>query len=142
MNLKALLNDLIRLYSFISQVVTFNDDELEKLYAFGRMLARKLPADKKERLPLEVTDQIDLDALRIQKINEGSISIHKGDEIHSPGYDGKTGIKVVDKDLLSKIVEALNDKYGTEFGEVDKLILQRLEERVVSNGSINEEYES
>jgi type I restriction enzyme R subunit len=133
---KGILKDYNRLYSFISQVITFNDVELEKLYAFGRMLARKLPADKKERLPLEVTDQIDLDALRIQKINEGSISIHKGDEIHSPGYDGKTGIKVVDKDLLSKIVEALNDKYGTEFGEVDKLILQRLEERVVSNEAL------
>lgn len=133
---KSLLKDYNRLYAFISQVITFSDLELEKLYAFGRMLARKLPADKKERLPLEVTEQIDLDALRIQKINEGSISLHQGDEIHSPGYNGKSGIKVVEKELLSKIVKALNDKYGTEFGEADKLILQRLEERVISNDAL------
>ena len=133
---KSLLKDYNRLYAFISQVITFSDLELEKLYVFGRMLARKLPADKKERLPLEVTEQIDLDALRIQKINEGSISLNQGDEIHSPEYNGKSGIRVVEKEPLSKIVEALNDKYGTEFGEADKLILQRLEERVISNDAL------
>ena len=133
---KGLLKDYNRLYSFISQVITFCDVELEKLYVFSRMLYRKLPADNKEKLPKEITEQIDMDALRIQKINEGIIVLDQGDEIHSPNYDGKSGLRIIEREQLSKIVNALNDKYGTDFGEADKLILQMLENRVISNEAL------
>lgn len=132
---KGLLKDFTRLYSFLSQVITFQDPELEKLYAFGRLLARKLPV-KKDTLPLEVTNQVDMDALRIQLINSGAISPNEGDPINPASYDGKTSLPIPDEELLSIIIGDLNDKYGTEFSGTDKIIAQRLQERIESNESL------
>ena len=47
------LTDYVRLYGFLSQVLTFADADLEKLYVFARHLRRLLPPDKDE-LPIEV----------------------------------------------------------------------------------------
>ena len=40
------LTDYVRLYAFLSQVLTFADADLEKLYVFARHLRRLLPADE------------------------------------------------------------------------------------------------
>ena len=40
------LTDYVRLYAFLSQVLTFADADLEKLYVFARHLRRLLPADR------------------------------------------------------------------------------------------------
>ena len=40
------LTDYVRLYAFLSQVLTFADADLEKLYVFARHLRRLLPADQ------------------------------------------------------------------------------------------------
>jgi type I restriction enzyme, R subunit len=52
-DLRGYLADYVRLYAFLSQVLTFADAELEKLYVFARHLRRLLPADRAE-LPCEV----------------------------------------------------------------------------------------
>ena len=39
------LGDYVRLYAFLSQIITFTDADLEKLYVFGRLLLRKLPVN-------------------------------------------------------------------------------------------------
>ena len=48
------LTDYTRLYAFLSQVLTFADPDLEKLYVFARHLRRLLPASREE-LPLAAT---------------------------------------------------------------------------------------
>ena len=42
------LGTFMRLYSFVSQLVNFGDPDLEKLYAFGRLLITKLKLDDGE----------------------------------------------------------------------------------------------
>lgn len=129
---KGLLKDFIRLYSFVSQVIPFKDPDLEMFYTFGRFLYRKLPS-KTENVPFEVIQQVDLGAIRIQKIYEGGIELGEGDPIEPSNYDGKTHLPIVDKKPLSEIIDALNDKYGTDFDECDTIILQRLERLITSN---------
>src|SRR5262249_5055697 len=58
------LPQFVRLYAFLSQVLTFADVDLEKLYQFARYLRRLLPADRAE-LPLEVQQNIDMESYRI-----------------------------------------------------------------------------
>ena len=58
---RALLQSFIRLYGFISQLITFEDVELEKLYVFCKNLNRKLPK-RENQLPYEVRDAVDLDS--------------------------------------------------------------------------------
>jgi type I restriction enzyme R subunit len=62
---RSTLQSFIRLYGFISQLITFVDVDLEKLYVFSKNLNRKLPK-RKNRLPYEVEDAVDLESFRIQ----------------------------------------------------------------------------
>ena len=132
---KKLLRDYIRLYTFLSQILPFKDIDLQKLYVFGRMLIRKLPIIK-ERLPVEVMEQVDMDSYRIQLTSDKGIKLEdKKDEIAPAEYEGIT-LKKSEKEALSRIIESINDKFGTEFTDVDKVIAQDLQARIESNPSL------
>jgi type I restriction enzyme R subunit len=62
----------VRLYSFLSQVMPFADEDLEKLYTFARFLELKLPKDEK-KTPLDLDGDVALKYYRLDKINEGQI---------------------------------------------------------------------
>src|SRR5207249_3749170 len=71
---RNVLKAFVRLYSFLSQVMPFQDPDLEKLYSFARFLELKLPTD--ERLGgLAIDDDVALASYRLDKISEGRISL-------------------------------------------------------------------
>ena len=127
---RSTLQSYVRLYGYISQIVTFKDVGLEKLYVFARNLNRKLPR-KKNPLPYEIRDAIDLESFRIQ---ETAIEYH----IPLDKIDGEArGIKLGtplhiedEKDLLSNIIRTLNDTYGIELNEDDRLDIGRMQEKL------------
>ena len=69
--------EYVRLYSFLSQVVSFVDSGLEKLFVFCRLLIRKLPVTR-ERLPVEIQRSIDIDSYRLQETYQGKIELERG----------------------------------------------------------------
>ena len=50
---RGCLVDYVRLYAFLSQVITFTDPDLEKLYVLAKLLWRVLPVNR-DPLPVEV----------------------------------------------------------------------------------------
>ena len=74
---KGHLTDYVRLYAFLSQIITFVDTDLEKLYVFGRLLLRKLPASL-ERLPLEIQQNIDINPIASIKRAKARSRSHVG----------------------------------------------------------------
>ncbi|MCX6163254.1 MAG: type I restriction endonuclease subunit R, partial [Ignavibacteriae bacterium] len=69
---KKSLTAFVRLYAFLSQILPFQDVELEKLYSFGRFLLNKLPKiDYTERLKLD--NEVALEYYRLQKIGDGDL---------------------------------------------------------------------
>jgi type I restriction enzyme R subunit len=65
------------LYSFMSQVIPFQDTDLEKLYSYIRFLLTKLP--RGDRGPIyNFNDDVALKYYRLQKIGEGSIVMEPG----------------------------------------------------------------
>jgi type I restriction enzyme, R subunit len=70
------LADYVRLYAFLSQVLTFADAGLEKLYVFARHLRRILPADRFE-LPREVQQNIDMESYRLQRTGGNGITLER-----------------------------------------------------------------
>src|SRR5205085_3721605 len=72
---KHTLSSFLRLYAFLSQIVPFQDPELERLYSYGRLLLNKLPKDLDTKYTLN--DDIALEYYRLQKISEGSITLEK-----------------------------------------------------------------
>lgn len=56
----------VRQYTFISQIMTFVDAKLESFYHFAKLLLKQLPL-KKQTLPREIVDMIDMDKYRVRK---------------------------------------------------------------------------
>lgn len=130
---KGTLQDYVRLYAFLSQILTFADPDLEKLYVFGRLLLRKLPPSK-DHLPVEITQMIDLDSYRLQLTYDGSISLPRGTEDLKP-MGAKSAYMPTPEELevLSKIIQDLNDRFGTDFNEDDKVFIEQLESRLIGD---------
>src|SRR5262249_8260885 len=46
---RSALAEYVRLYAFLAQVLTFQDEDLEALYQFARLLYRALPVPREEQ---------------------------------------------------------------------------------------------
>ncbi len=111
----------VRLYSFLSHVIRFKDPELEKTYQFLRILRALLPTVV-ERLPVDVTDKINMESYRIQETSTGEIRLLNEDGELEPIKDlGTGGTEEDEKIPLSEIVEYINENYGTDFTDEDKV---------------------
>lgn len=130
---RSQLNDYIRLYAFLFQVVTFTDPDLEKLYVFARVLIRKLPIDR-EQLPIEIQQNVDMDSYRLQRTHNGSIALERGTVPLTPMESHPTqSTTPAEQEPLSQILEALNVRFGTDFTEDDKVFIRQLEAHLESH---------
>jgi len=130
---RSALTDFTRLYAFLSQIITFTDAELEKLYAFTRLLLRKLPIDR-ERLPIEVQENIDMESYRVQKVTSGRIKLERGPgELEPTKLKGPVTLFPEELEPLSRIIKDLNERFGTDFADDDKVCIQQMENRLVAD---------
>jgi type I restriction enzyme R subunit len=121
------------LYRFISQIITFTDVQLEKHYVFLSALYKKLPANP-NNLPTEVLEEIDLDSYKLQRLSTSSIELTSQDSAMqgmSPGGDGKK--EVEELEWLTKILKVLNETYGLDLKEEDKVEFERMKHNIYSN---------
>jgi type I restriction enzyme R subunit len=65
------------LYSFLSQILPYFDEELERLYAFVRNLASKLPRPG-DGTKFTLDDEVALKFFRLQQVREGAIDLWDG----------------------------------------------------------------
>ncbi len=116
------------LYAFLSQIMPFIDSEFEKFYAYAKLLQTRLPKRELSE-SLHLDDEVALEYYRLQKIKEGSIELQKGEEGELSGIS-EAGLKRAkdEEALLSQIINVLNDRFGTEFEEADKLFFDQIEE--------------
>lgn len=130
---KKSLRTWTNLYAFLSQIMPFSEPDFEKFYAYAKLLQTKLP--KKELSDrLQLSDEIAMEYYRLQKIKEGSIDLVKGEDGELDGVS-EAGIKRAkeEKALLSEIIEVLNERFGTEFEEADKLFFDQIETKLAQD---------
>jgi type I restriction enzyme, R subunit len=130
------LTDYVRLYAFLSQILIFVDADLEKLYVFSRLLLRKLPVSR-DQLPVEIQQNIDMDSYRIQRTSSGKIKLERGTAALEPiGAKGNYHPLIEALEALSQILRELNERFGTEFTEEDKVFIQQLEQKLASDSAL------
>ena len=135
---KGTLNAFVRVYSFLSQISPFSDADLEMHYAFGRMLARKLARTGNEEDPVNLGEDVALQYYRIQKVEEGTIALEGGGVVSGPKEVG-TGKQQELEIALSRLIDLLNDRFGTDFGDADQLFLiEQTAAEMKSDSSIQE----
>lgn len=126
------------LYVFLSQIIPFQDSDLEKLYTYLRFLSAKLPTPSEEP-GFKLDDEVELQYYRLQKISEGSIDLSKGesDVLKGPTEVG-TKNSTDEKVQLSLLVDKLNDRFGTDFTKADELFFDQVAEAASLNEKIQE----
>lgn len=129
---------LRNLYAFLSQVIPYQDSELEKLYTFLRYLLPKLP--KREAGPrYSFDDDIRLSYYRIQKISEGSINLRDGDAKKLDGpVDVGSGALHEEELPLSRLIDVVNERFGTDFTDADQLFFDQIIEAAIAEESLKE----
>jgi len=134
---RTILQSFVRLYGFLSQLMTFQDSGLEKLYAFARNLNKKIRREP-GKLPYDVLEAVDLDSFKIKETFRGSISLNQTDSAVKPMGGGERQVKDDAKDFLSHIVELLNETYGTNLTEEDKVDIERIRVKLDANATLRE----
>jgi type I restriction enzyme R subunit len=130
---KAAAQSFTKVYRFLSQIITFTDIELEKKYVFLTALLKKLPY-LQSNLPLDVVNDIELDSYKIQHKFTTDLELESGDgedEGMKPG--GPTQKPEDELDLLTKIIKVLNDTFGLELTEEDKVDFNRVKKNLYDN---------
>ena len=126
------------LYAFLSQIIPYQDSDLERLYAFVRNLLSKLPPPG-DGQTFVLDDEVALRFFRLQQMNEGSIDLSDGeaDPLKGP-TDVGTG-QVKDEDVtLSSLIDRLNERFGTNFTDADQLFFDQIRASAENNENIAE----
>ncbi len=133
---KKSLRTWTNLYAFLAQIMPFREPEFEKFYAYAKLLLTKLPKrDLAESMKLN--DEVALEYYRLEKIKEGSIPLMTGEEGELDGLT-EAGIKrtTEEKAPLSEIINILNDRFGTEFEEADRLFFDQIEADLMQDATL------
>ena len=130
-----------RIYGFISQVCRMFDRDLHKFSIYAKMLYKVLPKEKGPYIVLD--DKILMEYYRLEKEFDGSISL-EGNEGGLGGIKGEAGAHIKKSNSLAEIIAAINEKFGTEFTEMDKVLEQiqndfLADEKLVSFAKSNDE---
>jgi type I restriction enzyme R subunit len=134
--LRGKFQSIVNLYSFLSQVIPYQDSDLEKLYVYVRHLLTKLP--RRHSGPSYIfDDDIRLEYYRLQKISEGSIDLKNGEasSLDGPKEVG-TGTVHEEPVVLSSLIEVLNDRFGTDFNQADQLFFDQIVEAAMADETL------
>jgi type I restriction enzyme R subunit len=130
---KANIKNYVRLYRFLSQIITFTDVQLEKNYVFLSALFKKLPSSPAE-LPTEVLEEIDLDSYKLQHQFTTNLQLETANAAMQGMTPGAT-VKPPDDEYewLTKIIKVLNDTFGIEVTEDDKVEIAKMKDNIYTN---------
>jgi type I restriction enzyme R subunit len=126
------------LYGFLSQVIPYQDSDLERLYVCLRHLAAKLPR-RRSGPAYQFDDEVRLEYYRLQKISEGSISLEKGkgQPLDGPKEVGSGSVRE-EAVPLSQLIDLVNERFGTEFNQADQFFFDQIVEAAVMDDGLRQ----
>jgi type I restriction enzyme, R subunit len=124
------------LYGFLSQVIPYQDSDLERLYVFIRHLGAKLPK-RNTGAGYQFDDEVQLEYYRLQKISEGSITLKEGEarKLDGPSEVG-SGALHEQPVPLSQLIDVVNERFGTDFNQADQLFFDQIVEAAMADESL------
>ena len=114
------------LYAFLSQIIPYQDSDLEQFYAFVRNLLAKLPPPGDGKA-FVLDDEVALRFFRLQQMSEGSIDLSDGEADSLKGPTDLGTAQVRDAEVaLSSLIDRLNERFGTSFTQADQLFFDQI----------------
>ena len=137
-NWRKKVQAFLNLYGFLSQVIPYQDSDLERLYVFFRHLAAKLPR-RRGGPAYRFDGEVQLEYYRLQKISEGSISLAEGEArlLDGPTEVG-SGLVRPQPVPLSQLIEIVNERFGTDFNQSDQLFFDQIVEEAMADDGLKQ----
>ena len=133
---RATLDSYLRMYAFLSHVISFKDTSLEKLFAYGKWLRRLLPSTREVSI-VDLGGDIDLAAYRLQFAGSGAIPLDDGRELKPPSPGGRKADEIYVS--LSELIAEFNERFGTDFTEADMLLPEAVHLDMLANDTLAEQ---
>ncbi|WP_220183115.1 type I restriction endonuclease subunit R [Sphaerisporangium album] len=135
---RCALRDYVRLYGFLSQIIGYNDDSLERLYQYARFLLNRLPPPSQEA-SVDVGG-IAPSHLRIEKTGDHELTLKAEGPKVLPGFTDDAGAGGADPEekSLARVIEEVNDEYGANLSTTDQILLGQLVVAVTENAELAE----
>lgn len=100
----------VRSYSFLSQIIPFQDAEFEKFYAYCKLRLNKLPKTRLSDLFKLGNEEVLLEYYRLQKTKEGSIALEPEPEYGlNPATEAGIRKEKKEKGQLSEIINKIKE---------------------------------
>lgn len=126
------MKKFINLYNLIIQIAPIVDADLQRLSIYLRYLIKKLNVESPGAIDL--TDKVVLQYYKLEKKTEGRIYLEDGEDasVEIAGPSGGMAAES-ESDYLSNIIEKLNERYGTDFSESEKLAVEQISSNLKAN---------
>jgi type I restriction enzyme R subunit len=130
----------VRLYEFLSQIVDYADEELEKLWAFVKHLIPNLKTYETKE-PIDIS-MVELSHYKLQQQKASSIELLGEDaQLKAIGSGGAVA-RDPEKELLSYIVDEMNSLFRGAFSSDDMINYARtLKDKMAENKKVMEQVE-
>ena len=119
---KTTLARFLRIYAYITQVCRLFDKDIHRFSVYAKFLYKMLPkgqgADR-----VSVDDKVLLEYYKLEKDFDGQIELEGSDGGFVP-VTGDAGHREPKKDPLTTIIDRINERFGTNFTEMDKVLVQ------------------
>ncbi len=129
------LQSYVRAYAFLAQVMPWSERDLEELYLYGKALLQVLPRKGTDPLP-QLSDTVLLTHLRNEVIaSEEVLSLEGGTDEPGNAFTGGGQGKQVEPptDLLSAIIGKINDQFGMNLNEADRIWFEQQKQAVLED---------
>ena len=130
-------------YAFLSQIIPYQDTDLERFYTFVRNLLAKLPSSG-DGQAFVLDDDVVLRFFRLQQMSDQSIRLSEGQAKPLKGpTDLGTASAKEEEVMLSSLIDRLNERFGTDFNNADQLFVDQIQasaendERVTEAARVN-----
>ena len=92
---------------------------------------------------MDIQDLVNLGSLRISRRFEGDIALARGDSELKPRGVGEAAVAADEEyDVLSAIIAALNDRFGADLTEADKVFLEAVVEDLSKDEGLQKSFKA
>ena len=124
---RDVLTRFTRIYSFLSQVVSFTDVKLERDYLFCRRLAQLVRQESV--VGVDLGDSVELTHLRMEQAWSGDASLDDADGEVVTIYGGSGRTPLIEEVPLSEVIRRINERFGTDITDTDRLFVDQVDDR-------------
>lgn len=131
---RDLLNRFVKAYSYITQLVRVNDEELFKEYLFVQNILKFLPNVTIEDVNVEKL--VKLEYATLKKTFDGAIMIHeKSEPVKPKNGTGPRGIDDTESPLQT-IIDKVNERFKDDFTDSDRVVIKHIYDKFMNDKEV------